>query len=247
MGIKTNITLYTEGTPNGLKPTILLAELGLEYKLVPINIFTQENKELWFVKINPNGRIPALTDVNKNGKEVRTFESGTILEYLVTQYDKDHKVSYPHNSPEYWETVSWLTWQMAGVGPMQGQANHFARPVVYRILDTHLAASPSGYITGDRVTIADIAIWPWVGAYTSLTRLVPPSPEYSGLSSIDEFPHVKKWLYTLLVRPGFEEGRNAPGPHRYLKMNEMSEEELNSIAASLGTWVLDAMKRDTEA
>ncbi|KAF7557960.1 hypothetical protein G7Z17_g349 [Cylindrodendrum hubeiense] len=253
MGMKTNITLYTEGTPNGLKPTILLAELGLEYKLVPINIFTQENKELWFVKINPNGRIPALTDVDKNGKEIRIFESGAILEYLVIQYDKDHKISYPHNSPEYWETVSWLTWQMAGVGPMQGQANHFARfsgeqvPYalsryvhetrrLYRVLDTHLAASPSGYIIGDRVTIADIAIWPWVGAY-----------KYSGLSSIDEFPHVKKWLYTLLARPGFEEGRNAPGPHRYLKMNEMSEEELNSIAASLGTWVLDAMKCDAEA
>ncbi|ETS73710.1 hypothetical protein PFICI_14656 [Pestalotiopsis fici W106-1] len=253
MGIKTNITLYTEGTPNGLKPTILLAELGLEYKLVPINIIAQENKEPWFVKINPNGRIPALTDVDENGKEIRIFESGAILEYLVINYDKDHKVSYPHNSPEYWETVSWLTWQMAGVGPMQGQANHFARSAgekvpyalnryvhetrrLYRVLDTHLAANSSGYIIGDRVTIADIAIWPWVGAY-----------KYSGLSSIDEFPHVKKWLYTLLVRPGFEEGRNAPGPHKYLDMNSMSEEELNAIAASLGTWILDAMKRDAEA
>lgn len=253
MGIKTNITLYTEGTPNGLKPTILLAELGLEYKLVPVNIITQENKEPWFIKINPNGRIPAMTDIDKNGKEIRIFESGAILEYIVTQYDTGHKISYPHNSPEYWETVSWLTWQMAGVGPMQGQANHFARFAgeqvpyalnryvhetrrLYRVLDTHLAASPSGYIVGDRVTIADIAIWPWASAY-----------KYSGLSSIDEFPHVKKWMYTLLARPGFEEGRNAPGPHKYLKMNDMSEEELNGIAASLGTWILDAMKRDAEA
>ena len=71
--------------------------------------------------------------------------------------------------------------------------------------------------------------------------------EYSGLSSIDEFPNVKKWLYKLLARPGFEEGRNAPGPHRYLKMNEMSEEELNAISASLGTWIQDAMKKDAEA
>ncbi|GKT70530.1 glutathione S-transferase [Colletotrichum tofieldiae] len=253
MGIKTNITLYTEGTPNGLKPTILLAELDLEYKLVLINIHAQENKEPWFLKINPNGRIPALVDVDTNGKEVCIFESGVILEYLVTRYDKDYKVSYPHDSTEYWETVSWLTWQMAGVGPMQGQAAHFARSAgehvpyaisryvhetrrLYRVLNTHLAASPSGYIIGDRVTIADIAIWPWVGAY-----------KFSGLSSIDEFPQVKKWFYKLLARPGFEEGRNAPGPHRYLKMNNMSEEELKNVAASLGTWVIDAMKRDAEA
>lgn len=86
---------------------------------------------------------------------------------------------------------------------------------------------------------------PYVSRPAPLTHFVPP-PEYSGLSSIDEFPHVKKWLYTLLVRPGFEEGRNAPGPHRYLKMNEMSEEELNEMAASLGTWITDAMKRDAE-
>ncbi|KDN63542.1 putative glutathione S-transferase [Colletotrichum sublineola] len=212
MGINTNIVLYTEGTPNGLKPTILLAELDLEYKLVPIDIIAQANKDPWFLKINPNGRIPALTDVDGSGKE--------------------------------------LMWQTAGVGPMQGQANHFASEQLpyalsryvhetrrlYRVLDNHLAQSASGYIIGDRVTIADIAIWPWVGAY-----------KYSGLSTIDEFPYVKKWLFMLLQRPGFEKGRNAPGPHKYLKMNDMSEEELNNIAASLGSWVTDAMKRDAEA
>ncbi|TEA17306.1 Disulfide-bond oxidoreductase YghU [Colletotrichum sidae] len=107
---------------------------------------------------------------------------------------------------------------------------------LYRVLNAHLATSPFGYIIGDRVTIADIAILPWVGAY-----------RFSGLSSIDEFPHVKKWYYTLLARPGFEEGRNAPGPDRYLKMNDMSDEELKEVAVSLGTWVLDAMKRDAEA
>ncbi|KAK2024952.1 glutathione S-transferase [Colletotrichum zoysiae] len=253
MGINTNIVLYTEGTPNGLKPTILLAELDLEYKLVPVDIIAQANKDPWFLKINPNGRIPALTDVDGSGKEVRIFESGAILEYLVARYDKENKVSYPYDSTDYWETMSWLMWQMAGVGPMQGQANHFARSAgeqvpyalnryvhetrrLYRVLDTHLAQSASGYIIGDRVTIADIAIWPWVGAY-----------KYSGLSTIDEFPHVKKWLFMLLERPGFEKGRNAPGPHKYLKMNDMSEQELNNIAASLGTWVTDAMKRDAEA
>ncbi|KAK1971464.1 glutathione S-transferase [Colletotrichum sublineola] len=233
MGINTNIVLYTEGTSNGLKPTILLAELDLEYKLVPIDIIAQANKDPWFLKINPNA-VP-------------------FLEYLVARYDKENKISYPYDSTDYWETMSWLMWQTAGVGPMQGQANHFARSAgeqlpyalsryvhetrrLYRVLDNHLAQSASGYIIGDRVTIADIAIWPWVGAY-----------KYSGLSTIDEFPYVKKWLFMLLQRPGFEKGRNAPGPHKYLKMNDMSEEELNNIAASLGSWVTDAMKRDAEA
>ncbi|EQB45224.1 hypothetical protein CGLO_15924 [Colletotrichum gloeosporioides Cg-14] len=274
MGIKTNITLHTEGTLNGLKPTILLAELDLEYKLVTIDIVTQANKKPWFLKINPNGRIPAMSDVDGSGREIRIFESGAILEYLVARYDKDNRTSYPYNFTEYWETVSWLTWQMAGVGPIQGQASHFtskkstecaqcevsrslswpcphligsageevpyalSRYVhetrrLYRVLDAHLAQSAFGYIIGDRVTIADIAIWPWVSAY-----------KYSGLSTIDDFPHIKKWLSLVLQRPGFEKGRNAPGPH---KMNDVSEQELNDIAALLDTWIIDAMKRDAAA
>uniref|UniRef100_A0A8H7K576 GST N-terminal domain-containing protein n=1 Tax=Bionectria ochroleuca TaxID=29856 RepID=A0A8H7K576_BIOOC len=176
--------------------------------------------------INPNSRIPALTDVDKNSKEIQIFESGAILEYLVAQYDKNHKISYPYNSPEVRRRA----------GPLYSQLLYPRDPSSLPRLSNHLAASPSGYIISDRVTIADIAIWPWVGAY-----------KYSGLLSIDEFPHVKKWLYTLLVCPGFEEGCNAPGPHRYLNMNDISEEELNSIAASLGTWIIDAMKRDAEA
>lgn len=80
-----------------------------------------------------------------------------------------------------------------------------------------------------------------------ITNLVLPFSEYSGLSTIDEFPHVKKWLYELLKRPGFEEGRNAPGPHKYLQMNDLSDEELNAIAKSSGNWIHEAMKRDAEA
>jgi len=85
-----------------------------------------EQKEEWFLKINPNGRIPALTDT-LNGKQIRVFESGAMLQYLVDRYDKDHKLSFPHDSAEHWEMTSWLMWQMGGLGPMQGQANHFKR------------------------------------------------------------------------------------------------------------------------
>ncbi|RDW93676.1 uncharacterized protein DSM5745_00998 [Aspergillus mulundensis] len=245
-------------------------------KLHPINIFKHEQKEPWFLEINPNGRIPALVDEDDDGNKITLFESGSMLLYLVARYDKDHKVSYPYDSPEYWETVNWLMWQMGGVGPMQGQANHFASMTslqvyiclfedmpdsrsftlgmapekheyaigryvnetrrLYRVLDTHLEKSNSGYVVGDRVTVADIALWNWVAAY-----------RYSGLSSIDEFPHVQKWLYELLKRPGFEEGRNAPQPHIYLELNKLSDEELDARGRAAGDWIQEGMKRDAEA
>jgi glutathione S-transferase len=112
-----------------------------------------------------------------------------------------------------------LMWQMGGLGPMQGQANHFKRYApedieyginryvnesrrLYRTLDTHLAKSESGFIVGDRLTIADIASWGWIA-----------SAKWAGLD-IEEFPNVKKWLYKLLERPGFEAGRHVPTPHK---------------------------------
>ncbi|KAL4928034.1 uncharacterized protein BDV17DRAFT_292054 [Aspergillus undulatus] len=98
-------------------------------------------------------------------------------------------------------------------------------------MDAQLAKSPSGYLVGDRVTIADIAIWPWVAAW----------------SDIDEFPHVKLWLYKLLERPGFERGRHVPKPHYHLKLNNLSEEELKAKPTGGIQWIQDAMKQDAEA
>ncbi|KAL2861228.1 glutathione S-transferase family protein [Aspergillus lucknowensis] len=253
MATKSDIMLYTEGTPNGLKISIALEELGLSYQVREIALFQNEQKEPWFLEINPNGRIPAITDKDESGQEIKVFESGAILQYLVARYDKDHVISYPYGTKEHWEVTSWLMWQMGGVGPMQGQANHFARFApeknpyslgryvhetrrLYRVMEGHLAKSPSGYLVGDRVTIADIAIWPWVTAY-----------KYSGLSSIDEFPNVVQWMYKLLERPGFERGRHVPKPHIYLDMNRLSEEELNEKAKYGVQWIQDAMKRDAAA
>ena len=129
MATNSEIPLYTTNTPNGIKVSILLEELGLEYKVIHSTIFTinvaeqsltpslqvvpiklAENtqKEPWFLEINPNGRIPALTDTWTDGKPIRVFESGAILEYLVDRYDKDHKVSYPRDSREHWEVTSWV-------------------------------------------------------------------------------------------------------------------------------------------
>lgn len=108
---------YTAGTPNGLKPAILLEELGLPYEQRAIDIRKNEQKEGWYLEINPNGRIPAL----KDGDDFRVFESAAIMLYLVDMYDTDNKFTYNHGSREYYEMLSWIMFQMGGIGPMQGK------------------------------------------------------------------------------------------------------------------------------
>ena len=110
------LTLYTAGTPNGLKPALVLEELGLKYEVKPINIMTNEQKEDWYLEINPNGRIPAIKD-----GDLRVFESGAIMLYLTDLYDKEKKFTYEHGTALYYEMMSWLMFQMGGIGPMQGQ------------------------------------------------------------------------------------------------------------------------------
>lgn len=74
-----------------------------------IKLFEHEQKEQWFLDINPNGRIPAIIDTDESGHELKIWESGAILQYLVDRYDKDHKISYRHGSKEYWQMTSWVT------------------------------------------------------------------------------------------------------------------------------------------
>ena len=135
---------------------------------------------------------------------------------------------------------------------------------LYRTMDKALAKNASGYLVGDHISIADIAIWPWATAFSKLSEPIktkefwPPMPsrgtktdleritEYSGLSQIDEFPHVKEWMYRLLLRPGFEKGRNVPNPHVYLQLNELPDEELKKIGRERSTWIQEAMERDAK-
>lgn len=112
-----DIHLYTTQTPNGIKISITLEELGIPYTVHKIDISKNTQKEPWFLEINPNGRIPALTDTFTDGKTIRLFESGSIQQYLVDQYDKDYKISYPRGTREYYETNNWLFFLNAGVGP----------------------------------------------------------------------------------------------------------------------------------
>ncbi|ROW15508.1 hypothetical protein VPNG_02219 [Cytospora leucostoma] len=251
MAGQSDIHLYTAQTPNGIKASILLEELGLSYEATEIDLSKNTQKEDWFLKINPNGRIPALTDKHTDGSTIRLFESGAILQYLVDKYDTEHKVSYPFGTKEYYETNNWLFWQVGGLGPMQGQANHFTRYApekipygisryqnetrrLYRVLDTALAASEHGFLVGDRVTIADISSWGWVA-----------SANWCGVD-IDDFPALKKWLEKLLERPGFEKGRHVPKPHKAFELAKASEEEIEKTAAAARAWVQASMKDDAK-
>ncbi|KZF22172.1 glutathione S-transferase II [Xylona heveae TC161] len=246
-----DITLYTAQTPNGIKISILLEELGLPYRVENIGISTNRQKEPWFLEINPNGRIPAITDTFTDGQKINVFESGSVMKYLVDQYDKDHKVSYPTGTREDYEVNNWLFFMNSGVGPMQGQANHFYRYApekiqyginryqnetrrLYRVLDTHLKEkSKSGYLVGDRCTIADIAHWGWVAA-----------AGWAGVD-IEEFPHLKAWEEKLLARPGFEKGRHVPSPHT-IKEKIKDQAAAAREAEKAKQWIQAGMKEDAQ-
>ncbi|KAF7533887.1 hypothetical protein G7054_g6703 [Neopestalotiopsis clavispora] len=249
MAEKSNIHLYTAQTPNGIKVSIVLEELGLKYETTNIEFSKNTQKEPWFLEINPNGRIPALTDTFEDGKTIRLFESAAIMQYLVDRYDKDHKISYPHGSREHWEVNNWVNWQMGGLGPMQGQLNHFNRYApeklpyaidryknetrrLYRTMDTALQSSKSGYLVGDKCTLADITSWGWVAAAAA-----------SGVD-INEFPALKKWRDLLLTRPGVEKGRHVPSQHKALEYENMTEEEIAAQAQKNAGWIQKGMKED---
>ncbi len=108
MAKEANIIFYTAFSPNGHKIAITLEELGLPYDMVHVNLPAIQHKEPWFLAINPNGRIPALTDKLEDGTEIKLFESGSIQQYLVDRFDTDHKISYPRGTKEYYQTNNWV-------------------------------------------------------------------------------------------------------------------------------------------
>jgi len=243
-----NITLYTDATPNGIKISIALEELGLPYKTEHIDISTNRQKEPWFLEINPNGRIPAITDTFVDGESIRVFEGGSILQYLAEQYDSDHKISYPQGSREYYETNNWVFFQNAGLGPMQGQANHFVRYApekikygmdrytnetrrLYGVLDKHLQKSKSGFIVGDHISIADITTVGWViwAAWAGV--------------EIDEFPALKKWEEMMSARPGVKKGCDVPKPLN-IKERMKDKAKLEEYAKHSSKWIVQGMNED---
>ena len=212
------LQLYSLGTPNGVKVTIMLEELlalghaGAEYDAWLINIGEGEQFGSGFVEINPNSKIPAMLD-RSGPKPIRLFESGSILTYLAEKFD----AFLPKDIAERAETLNWLFWQMGSAPFLGGGFGHFyayaPTKIEYAIdrfamevkrqldvLDRRLAES--AYIAGDAYTIADIAIFPWYGGMAK-------GWQYGAgeFLSVQDYKNVQRWADMLLERPAVKRGR----------------------------------------
>jgi glutathione S-transferase len=203
------IDLYTAATPNGWKISIALEELALPYTVHALAFSKQEQKQDWFLKINPNGRIPAIID--RGNDDFALFESGAILIYLAEQTGR----LMPKDVKGRSRVIQWLMFQMAGIGPMMGQANVFLRYApekipyaidryqrevrrLFEVLERQLGTNE--YIAGTEYSIADIAHWSWISGY-----------EWSGVN-IDGLPQIARWLKLIGDRPAVQRGRAVPPP-----------------------------------
>ena len=200
------ITLYTAATPNGWKITTMMAELGVEYELVAVNLAENEQKQPEFLQMNPNGRIPVIVD--HEADDFVVFESGAILWYLAEKYQQ----LLPDDAKLKSEVLQWLMFQMAGIGPMMGQANVFHRyfpekiPSVISRFQTEVQRlfgvlegrlQDRDYLVGD-YSIADIAHWCWVHTH-----------HWSGVD-IEPFPNLSAWKERIAERPAVQKGISLP-------------------------------------
>jgi GST-like protein len=205
------IELYTWGTPNGRKVSIMLEEVGLPYNVHRIDISKDDQFKPEYVALNPYSKIPAIVDPDgPDGEPLKLFESGAILVYLAEKTGK----LLPATPRRKYITLQWVMFQMGAVGPFFGQVHHFLRAAkvevpyaieryikekdrIYGVLDRRLGEAP--YLAGDEYTIADIATYPWVARYewhkTDLSTL----------------PNVKRWFDTVGARPAVKRGMAVPG------------------------------------
>jgi glutathione S-transferase len=200
------IDLYTAATPNGHKASVTLEELELPYETIAVNLGAGDQRKPAFLAINPNGRIPAIVDHDEGG--IAIFESGALMIYLA---EKTGRLLPTSLGPRA-RVMSWLMFQMGGVGPMMGQANVFSRyfpekiqPAIdryrnetrrlFEVLDGRLQENEW---LGDDFSIADIANWCWVRTY-----------KWSGVS-IEGLPGVRRWLDAMKERPRCRRGIEVP-------------------------------------
>jgi len=194
-------------TPNGWKITIMLEECGLPYTVRPVNIGRGEQFSAEFLAISPNNRMPAIVDHDPpgGGGPLAIFESAAILQYLGEKSGK----FLPRDVRGRWDVLQWVAWQVANLGPIAGQMNHFAAYAAEKIpyaidrftnelnrllgvLERRLSDRP--FIAGE-YSIADMATWPWV------------FPEYQGRKVLGDFPHVARWWEAVASRPAVKKGR----------------------------------------
>ena len=218
------IDLYSAATPNGHKISIALEELTLPYTLHTLDLSGGAQKQPDFLKINPNGRIPAIVDRSED--DFAVFESGAILVYLAEKTGRLMPTDMKGRS----RVMQWLMFQMGGIGPMMGQANVFFRyfpekiPAaidryqgestrLFRVLDSHL--KDHEYLAGD-YSIADIANWAWVRTH-----------KWSGVA-MDDMPDLKRWTDAIRARPAVLKGIEMP-PSR-INLNLDSEEAAKAFS-----------------
>ena len=205
------LEVYTWPTPNGHKVHIALEELGLQYKVIPVDIGAGDQFKPEFLKITPNHRIPALVDSDgPGGKPFTLFESAAILIYLS---EKTGGKLIPKDQIARYKCLEWIMFQMGGVGPMFGQAHHFLRAAptkieygikryvdeakrLYGVLDKQLASN--AFAAGADYTIADMAIFPWTARHEWHTV------------NLADFPNVKRWYDTINARPAVTKGMAVP-------------------------------------
>jgi len=196
-------------TPNGKKVTILLEELAVPYRIVPVHIGRGDQFTDGFLKISPNNRMPALVDTAPagGGEPISVFESGAIMMYLA---EKEGRF-WPQDTRDKYEVTQWVMWQMANQGPKTGERGHFSRVPpehgdqsyaqrrfadethrLYGVLNNRLYDRP--YLAGEAYTIADMISYPWTASW-----------KLQGID-LDEFKYFKRWFEELSARPAVEKG-----------------------------------------
>ena len=208
------IDLYTWPTPNGHKIHIMLEEINMDYKVIPVDISKGDQFDPRFLKISPNNKMPAIVDLDgPNGDPYSVFESGAILMYLAEKSNQ----FLPTSRIEYFDVMQWVMFQMGGIGPMFGQAHHFIHYApedipyaierytkeagrLYHVLDKRL--KEADYLAGKEYTIADIASFPWAR---------DPGRKCQKLS---DFPNVMRWLKNIEERPAVKRGMDVLADQR---------------------------------
>jgi glutathione S-transferase len=223
------IELYTAPTPNGWKASITLEELGIPYEVHAVNLAEGEQKGKAFLEICPNGRIPAIVD--RDHGDLPIFESGAIMIHLAEKAGR----LLPSDPPGRARVMQWLMFQMAGVGPMMGQANVFYRYFpekiqaaidryqnesrrLFEVLDGRLRESEW---LADEYSLADIANWSWVRIHG-----------WSGIS-IEGLDGLARWMQALEARPAVQRGIAVPQPPLQLEEAENAEEIVRSARSML--------------
>jgi len=228
------IDLYYCATPNGHKLTMFLEEVGLPYRVIPVDIGKGEQFRPEFLAISPNNKIPALVDhaPDGGGAPISLFESGAMLLYLAEKTGR----LLPRDLAGRAEVLQWLFWQVGGLGPMAGQNGHFnvyapekvpyaieryekETNRLYGVLDRRLA--DRDYVAGE-FSIADIAAYPWI------------VPHEAHGQNLDDFPHLKRWFRAIAARPATVRAYEGVAPS-YSRANRMSDEERRILFGQTAT------------